>query len=110
MTALDDRRAVARSVFASLDGTPPLALRMFSKALALSGGPLGAVAESFDSFADSVEFANVTGDLAELELAHGLRFAARHPGLPDLLDRLEGVESPPWPQLAAALRAEREAA
>ena len=110
---LEDRKLLARRVFASLDGTSPQALRMFAQALHVAGGPVAGFANSFDYLADAVEYADVTGGLAELKLARDLRIAARHPESDDLLERLEGVAQPPWPQLAAALvelRAEQEAA
>ena len=110
---LEDRKVLARRVFASLDGTSPQALRMFAQALHVAGGPLARCATSFSYLADAVQYADVGGGLAELKLARDMRIAARHPECDDLLERLDGVESPPWPQLVAALvelRAGRTAA
>jgi hypothetical protein len=107
---LAERKVLARAVCASLDGTSPAALRMFAQALRVAGGPLDEFANSFAYLADAVQYEDVEGGLAELKLARDLRIAARHPDCGELLDRLDGVEAPPWPQLVVAIERAREAA
>ena len=41
-------------------------------------------------------------------LARRLRLAARGPERAALLDQLEGVEAPPWPQIRAAIESLRD--
>jgi hypothetical protein len=96
-------------VFASLDEVPASALRMLARGLSLAERPLSEFAQSVDHYADCVEYEDIEGWLAELRLAHSAGVASRHPNCPDLLERLEGLEEPPWAQLREALLAARRA-
>lgn len=96
------RLELADEVFASIDGTPPAALRLLC--YALRGGPLAGFGWALDCYADVLEYPEVTGELARLKLAGALR-EAQHPPeeLDELLERLDGITEPPWPALRKAL-------
>jgi hypothetical protein len=59
--------------------------------------------QPLDYLADVLEHPELTGDLANLRMRRSLRLMARHPRLPELLERLEGADGAPWGQLRAAL-------
>ena len=52
--SLDDRKALARSVLASLSDVPPDAVRLLASALGYADGPLARFAFSLDSYADEL--------------------------------------------------------
>jgi hypothetical protein len=97
---LAERKRLARDVFASLDGIEPAALRMVASGLSLATAPLRDLAIPLDCWADHLEREDVSGRLAVLSLARALRVIGRHP---ELLERLQGVEEPPWAAIRAAL-------
>jgi hypothetical protein len=102
VTGLEERKALARDVFRSLDGTSPHAVRLLAGALRVAGPPLARFSSPFDSHADMLEH-GLSDWLAVLTMAGALgQVAAFHP---EVAARLEGLEAPPWPQLLAALRA-----
>ena len=72
--------------------------------LAVAGKPLCEFAEPFSYFADVLADPALDGWLARLRMVVALKVATRHPGCDELLERLDGVDESPWPELAAALR------
>lgn len=105
---MDERKQLARDVFASLAGVPWPAIRLLAAALRLSDAPISRFATPLECFADAVEYPAIEGELAEVLLASALRRGALFPGSDELLDRLDGVQAPPWPAVRAALTAIRE--
>jgi hypothetical protein len=108
VTALEERKRLAGYVFAGLAGVPAVSVRLLASALELSAGPVARVSQLLDSFADTLEFADVDEALATLQLAWAMQVVARDEGCDELLERLVGVQAPPWPQLRAALVAVRD--
>jgi len=104
---LADPKALAGDVLASLDGTPPAALRLLAEALMLTDGPLSRFGLPLDCYADHLEHEDVRDFLAVLLLARNLRMAALDPRCEAMLDRLEGVEVAPWAQIRSAVVAIR---
>jgi hypothetical protein len=100
-------RALARAVLRSLDRATPEAVALLPVALKMAGGAGAEFASPFEYYADVLqdEAVGIGADhtLAEIAMTRALRVAARHPGCGELLDRLEGAESPPWPTLRNAL-------
>lgn len=99
---LEARTRLAREVFDALDVSAP-ALRLIAGTLAAAGGPLAQFADALDFHADVLEDPAVSGTLATLRLARDLRVVASRPDAGELLERLDGLEQPPWPELRAAL-------
>jgi hypothetical protein len=104
MMELEDRKRLAAGVLASMEGMPHATVRALAQGLRLAGGPLGGLGTAFDNAADWLEFEDVTGWLAELNLASRLGELARDG---EALALLEGVSEPPWPALRRALVAMR---
>ena len=90
-------------ILGALAGWDPSAVRSLSTTLALSEPPLRAFAQPFDYAADAIEDPRLSGDLARLSTRRALRLVARDPRCGELLERLEGVDEPPWPQVREAL-------
>ena len=106
----EDRRRLARWVFASLDDVPVVAVEILATALRLAGGTAGAFAPACSYFADVRRYGG-RDDLAALAMDVALRRTAMFaPDCDELIEHLEGVEVPPWPRLAAALGAVRRGA
>ncbi len=108
MIALDReaQRALAVGVFAALEGEPPAAVRMLSRALGMSEGPLARFAVAFDYWADALEIPGSDGGLATLKMSYDLRqVACFDPDAVALMERLEAADGAVWQQLAFALRA-----
>jgi hypothetical protein len=59
--------------------------------------------QPLDYLADVLDDPALSGGLARLSMRRALRIAKRHRGCGELLERLEGVDEPPWPELHAAL-------
>ena len=109
MMELEDRLRLARFVLGSLREMPVSAVRLLAAGLALSGGLVGRFSSAFDYYADVLEFPAVTSKLAVRKLAFDLHRAAFDPvGCDGLIERLDGVEAAPWPQLRTALVAVRD--
>jgi len=109
--SLDARahRRLAEQVFASLDETPAVAVRLLAAALGLADGPVGRFASAMDYYADRREFGFEPGGLATIKLAYDLRRAASAPDCDELLERLDGTDAAPWPQIRAAVALLRDA-
>ena len=90
-------------IFASLASWHPSAVRSLSTTLALSEPPLRAFSQPLDYLADALADPALSGDLARLSMRRALRLTVRHPRCGELLERLEGVDEPPWPEVRAAL-------
>jgi hypothetical protein len=103
MTDLARRKELAQDVLGSLAHQPPAALELLAAGLAVAAEPLCEFAQPFSYFADVLADPTLSGELARLRMSVALRFAAWHPGCAGLLERLDGVDESPWPQLAAAL-------
>jgi hypothetical protein len=94
----------ANRIFASLDDVPPAAVRILALALTLANRPLADLGQAFDYWADHREDpAVISGDLARLRLSRAIRTTTRNPECERLLERLEGVSEPPWPEIREAL-------
>jgi hypothetical protein len=106
---LDDRKQLARDVLAGLNDLDPGALRMLAAGLSLAAGPLRELAQPFRYYADVLEYEEVEGWLAVLAMAHALDRMDRDPECGELIERLEDMEGPPWPQLREALETLRTA-
>jgi hypothetical protein len=96
-------RAAAQRVLSSLADWEPGAVRALAVAVGLAERPLCEFSQPLDYLADVLEHPELTGDLANLRMRRSLRLMARHPRLPELLERLEGADGAPWGQLRAAL-------
>ncbi len=99
------RQAIAQEAFDGMAGIEPGALEILAQGLRLAEQPLGELSEPLSYYADVLASEDVTGRLAVLRLARSLRLIAAHPGCPELLDRLEGMDHPPWLQIRNALEA-----
>ena len=67
------RMALARQVFASLDGVTPSALRTLAVGLSFAPEPLRGLSQPFESWADTIARDLSSNVLAELGLARVLR-------------------------------------
>jgi hypothetical protein len=95
---LEARKRLADTVFASLGGYSSTEIRMLAYGLSLAAEPFACLGQAFAYYADSLD-EPVDGWLARLALAHALTETARHP---DMADRLEGIDEPPWPAIREA--------
>lgn len=91
------------AIFSSLEAAPPEAIRLLARGLTLAGPPLREFGQAFAYLATSREHAEPPSDLARLALRRAVRVTASHPRCPELLDDLERVTEPPWPQIREAL-------
>jgi hypothetical protein len=105
----DSRHAAAVDIFGAVCGESAATVRLLSQALSLAGRPLATFGQAFDYYADALEHPDCTGQLPLIAMKYALRRAPLDPATPALLERLEAADSPPWPQLGAALRREYEA-
>ena len=103
MTDFARRTELADCVLNSLADESPAAVELLATGLAVADKPLCEFAEPFSYFADVLADPALEGELARLRMSVALSIATRHPGCAGLLERLDGVEEPPWPQLYAAL-------
>src|SRR5512133_445750 len=104
---LEERKALARQVLATLDGYQPETVRLLASTLTLTGWQL--LGTPFDAWADVLEGPEGDAWYAELTLAFALRKIANQPSTDLLIERLEGEVEPPWAALRDALVAVREA-
>jgi hypothetical protein len=101
---------LAGEVIAAIEGVPAVALEMLATALNAAGGPFGRLAWGLHYCATS-RAAEERGEgfgygLARIKLAYDLRCLMFNPAATaELVDRLEGVEAPPWPQIRAGAEA-----
>jgi hypothetical protein len=98
-----DTIAVEDNVLQSVSDWDASAVRALSVALAWSAEPLRLFARPLDYWADVLDDPSLSGDLARLSMRRALRIAKCHRGCGELLERLEGVTEPPWPEVRAAL-------
>jgi hypothetical protein len=103
MTDLAWRKELAQEVLGSLASKPPAAVELLATGLAVASKPLCEFAEPFSYLADELADPTLDGGLARLRMAVALTVAALSPGCDALLERLDGVDESPWPELAAAL-------
>lgn len=99
----DQLEALARDVLESLDGASPAAVRLLASGLRLAG--LSELAGPFYLYATDREEEGVPGEITVLCMSRTLRVLTCRT---ELLERLEGVDEPPWPALAGALERARE--
>ena len=78
-------------------------MRSLAVSVALAEPPLREFAQPLDYLADALSDPALSGDLARLAMKRALRLARRDPRCGELLERLEGVAEPPWPEVRAAL-------
>jgi hypothetical protein len=90
-------------IFRSLSQWQPGAVRSLAVSLAWADEPLAGFSLAFDYLSDALDDPSLSGDLARLAGRRALRLARHHSRRDELLERLEGVDEAPWPQVRAAL-------
>ena len=90
-------------VLRSLGDWHPAAVRSLAVSVGMAEEPLRGFGQALDYFSDALSDPAISGDLARLSMRRALRLAGRHPRCGEVLERLEGVAEPPWPQVRAAL-------
>jgi len=101
----DELRRLSRWVLASLEDAPAVAIELLAEALRLSGGTVGAFSQAFASYA----LDDHDDGIAAIQMDRALRLVGWYAGdCDELLDRLDGVDAAPWPQIRAAIVAVRD--
>jgi hypothetical protein len=90
-------------IFRSLSHWHSGAVRSLSVSLGWAEEPLRFFAQPFDYLSDALDDPSLSGDLARLAGRRAMRLARHHSRRDELLERLEGVDEAPWPQVRAAL-------
>jgi hypothetical protein len=109
----EQSKALAREVFASMDGLSASTVALLASGLRFASGPLGEFAIAFGYFATDLEDGpeNAPSWLSVLKLAHDLDHVVKRYGylgeLDGFIERLREQDMQPWPTLAAALEKSR---
>ena len=91
---LDERKRLVAGVLDSLADQPAGGVRLLAQALSMAEQPLAEFSQPFDYWADALEFPDVSGGRGCLADVVALKFAARHPDMQVLLERLQESEAP----------------